>query len=75
METGNGKYAWMVKIGEKIHISARSDGSINVQVILEALGGGGNSATAGAQIKNTVSREVLEQLRGAIDEYLDGDAK
>ena len=46
---------------------------INVQLILEKIGGGGHFDSAGAQVKNTVSREVLEQLRGAIDAYLDGD--
>ena len=63
----------LILVGSTVNISARSDGSINVQLILEQLGGGGHFDSAGAQVKNTVSREVLEQLRGAIDAYLDGD--
>ena len=50
-------------------ISARSIGSVNVQVILETLGGGGNAATAGAQLKNTSMEEAREKLVAAIDQY------
>ncbi len=61
----------LIRTDSAIAISARSNGSINVQLILEKLGGGGHFDSAGAQIKNTVSREVLEQLKTAIDSYLD----
>ena len=50
-------------------ISARSIGSVNVQVILETLGGGGNAATAGAQLKNTSMEEARAKLVAAIDQY------
>ncbi len=50
-------------------ISARSIGSVNVQVILEPLGGGGNAATAGAQLKNTSMEEARAKLVAAIDKY------
>lgn len=63
----------LIRTDEAIAISARSNGKINVQLILEKIGGGGHFDAAGAQVKNTVSKEVLEQLKGAIDEYLDGD--
>ena len=63
----------LIRTDDQIAISARSNGKINVQLILEKIGGGGHFDSAGAQVKNTVSREVLEQLRGAIDAYLDGD--
>ncbi len=63
----------LIRTDDQIAISARSNGKINVQLILEKIGGGGHFDAAGAQVKNTVSREVLEQLRGAIDSYLDGD--
>ncbi len=62
----------LIRTDDAIAVSARSNGSINVQLILEKIGGGGHFDAAGAQVKNTVSREVLEQLKGAIDEYLDG---
>jgi len=64
----------LIRTNDSIAISARSNGKINVQLILEKIGGGGHFDAAGAQIKNTVSREVLEQLRGAIDSYLDADS-
>ena len=55
--------------GEQVIISARSIGSTNVQVILEALGGGGNAATAGAQISSTSVKDVLDQLVASIDRF------
>ena len=54
-----------------VNISARSDGSINVQLVLEKLGGGGHFDAAGAQIKNTDVLSTLELLKKAIDEYLE----
>ena len=50
-------------------ISARSIGSANVQMILEPLGGGGNTATAGAQVKNATVKEVLDRLVESIDKF------
>jgi len=55
--------------GEQVIVSARSIGKANVQMILEPLGGGGNAATAGAQIKNTTVKEVLDQLVASIDRF------
>ena len=55
----------------RVVISARSIGEANVQVILEALGGGGNAATAGAQIKDSTVAEVLQRLKESIDNYYD----
>ncbi len=54
-----------------VNVSARSDGSINVQLVLEKLGGGGHFDAAGAQIKNTDVLSTLELLKKAIDEYLE----
>ncbi len=65
----------LLRTGDSIVISARSNGSINVQLILEKIGGGGHFDAAGAQIKNTDSRAVLEMLKGAIDGYLDADGE
>ena len=53
----------------QVVISARSIGSCNVQVVLEKLGGGGNAATAGAQIKNKPMRDVLNELVCSIDSF------
>lgn len=55
----------------KIIISARSYGDINVQLITEKLGGGGHMTIAGAQLSNTTAEEVYERLTAAIDEYLE----
>ena len=55
--------------GDNVIISARSVGEANVQLILEALGGGGNAATAGAQIPGKSVSEVLVALQDAINQY------
>ena len=55
--------------GDQVIISARSIGNANVQVILEPLGGGGNTATAGAQVKGATVKDVLDQLVASIDKF------
>ena len=50
-------------------ISARSIGTVNVQVILESLGGGGNAVTAGAQLRGVGMEEARSRLVEAIDKY------
>lgn len=52
-----------------IGISARSMGKINVQIIMEKLGGGGHLSNAATQIKNVTVDMAREQLLEAIDEY------
>lgn len=54
---------------EWITVSARSIGDVNVQMILEHLGGGGNTATAGAQVKDCTVHQVLMMLDEAIKQY------
>ena len=54
---------------DQVIISARSIGSANVQMILEPLGGGGNTATAGAQMKDTTVKDALDQLVASIDSF------
>ena len=61
----------LVRIGEHIHISGRSDGTINVQLILERLGGGGHFDVAGAQVASETVTSVLEALKLSIDDYLE----
>ena len=53
-----------------VNLSARSIGSLNVQVLLEQLGGGGNMSAAGAQMAHTTVAEAEARLKEAIDEYL-----
>ena len=55
--------------GNQVVICARSIGTCNVQVVLEPLGGGGNAASAGAQIKNAQLPDVLEKLVASIDKF------
>ncbi len=54
---------------DQVIISARSIGNCNVQVVLEPLGGGGNAATAGAQVKNCDVSAALERLMHSINQY------
>ncbi len=56
---------------DRVFISARSIGNANVQMILEPLGGGGNTATAGAQLSGTTVKEALDELVKSIDKYFD----
>ncbi len=60
----------IVTLGNAMHISARSSGEINVQVILEKMGGGGHFDTAGAQVAGVTSDEAVRRLKDAIDEYM-----
>ncbi len=50
-------------------VSARSSGEVNVQIILEALGGGGNAAVAGAQLPTMTVDGAAARLKQAIDKY------
>ena len=51
--------------------SARSIGELNVQIIMEKLGGGGNRSAAAAQFPGTDLNTAVKKVHGAIDEYLD----
>ena len=57
------------KLGDRICISGRSIGDINVQLILEKLGGGGHITVAGAQIEGMTEEEVKQELINRINEY------
>ena len=61
----------LVKIGEQIHISGRSNGTVNVQLILEKLNGGGHFDVAGAQVNDESIFKVLDKLKSSIDDYLE----
>lgn len=52
-----------------VYISARSLGEVNVQVIVETLGGGGNSTSAGGQLPGVTVEQVRQMLQEAIDKY------
>ena len=58
-----------------VFISARSIGSVNVQLILEKLGGGGNQSIAGVRIEHSTVSDAVISLQKAIDEYLKENPK
>lgn len=58
------------QINNEIYISGRSLGDINVQIVLESLGGGGHMNIAGAKMSNMTMEEVISQLKESIKKYL-----
>ncbi len=54
-----------------VNISARSLGKINVQKLMEKLGGGGHQAGAAAQLEGVTIDEAIEMLKKKIEEYLE----
>ena len=60
----------LTKYQEKIYISARSIDEVNVQVMMEQLGGGGHRTVAGAQLKDITVEEAKNQVKEVIDSML-----
>ena len=52
-----------------INISARSYGEVNVQLVMESLGGGGHQTMAACQLHDITADEAKDALKNAIDEY------
>ena len=65
----------LCEIDGAIRISARSTGTINVQIILERIGGGGHYDAAATQMNGTSMEAALLQLKESIDQFLDVDSK
>ena len=59
------------KVGDLVYVSARSFGDINVQRIMEKLGGGGHFTVSGAQLRDCTTEEAKDMIRKAIEEYLE----
>ena len=59
----------LCKMNNGVSISARSFGEINVQIIMEKLGGGGHQSISATQIKDATIEKAIEMLKEAIDEY------
>lgn len=59
----------LITVEDAVHISGRSDGSVNVQLILELLGGGGRFDSAGAAMQNVSIERAVEDLRRAVESY------
>ena len=64
----------IVRLTDVIHISARSAGDVNVQLILEKLEGGGHFDTAGTQLRGCTAEEAETRLKAAIDDYFDNES-
>ena len=58
-----------VQAGQGVNISARSLGAVNVQVIMESLGGGGHQTMAAAQLKHIDPEAARARIQTAIDQY------
>jgi cyclic-di-AMP phosphodiesterase len=61
----------LIKIKDEIFISGRSLGDVNVQIILESLGGGGHMTMAGTRLISSSIEDVLQKLKVAIDKYIE----
>lgn len=59
------------KVDGLVYVSARSFGDINVQRIMEKLGGGGHFTVSGAQLKDCTEEQAKDMIRKAIEEYLE----
>ena len=67
--SGVGASFVIYKTGSTVNISGRSLGAINVQVIMEQLGGGGHQTMAATQIENTNVQDAVKALTAVIDDY------
>lgn len=54
-----------------VYLSARSIDEVNVQVMMEKLGGGGHRTIAGAQLKDTTIEEAIEKVKTVIRQMLE----
>ncbi|MGD9560282.1 MAG: DHHA1 domain-containing protein, partial [Oscillospiraceae bacterium] len=64
-----------IKQSDVIRLSARSMGDVNVQLIMEKMGGGGHLTMAGAQLSGTSMEQAAQLLHEAIDTYMQERAK
>ena len=63
----------LFKVGNGVNLSARSMGTVNVQIIMESMGGGGHQTMAAAQLTEITMEETCQRLRQAIDSYLEAN--
>ena len=59
----------LFRLGNQMNISARSYGEVNVQLIMETLGGGGHQTMAACQLSGVSAEEALRKLHDAIRQY------
>lgn len=70
LEHVDASFALTRRSKDAVGISARSMGNVNVQVIMEKLGGGGHLSNAATQLKEITIQEAKVKLLGAINDYL-----
>ena len=70
LEHVDASFALTRRSKDAVGISARSMGNVNVQVIIEKLGGGGHLSNAATQLKGITIEEAKVKLLGAINDYL-----
>ena len=56
---------------DAVAMSGRSNGDVNVQIVLERLGGGGNANVAGGRVENAAVEDVREELLASLDRYFE----
>ena len=61
----------LTRYNDKIYISSRSIDEINVQLIMERMGGGGHLNVAGAQLKDCTLEEAIIKLQHTLDQMLE----
>lgn len=75
IENVDASFVYYKSDNDEIYISARSLGAINVQLMMEYLGGGGHQTMAAAQIKNISIETAGQKVKEAIDNYYDNISK
>jgi cyclic-di-AMP phosphodiesterase len=60
---------------DQVAVSARSNGNVNVHVIMEKMNGGGHYTAAGLQRSNTTVNEVLAELQAILQQSVDEEDK
>ena len=63
----------LLRAESTVTISARSRDKINVQIIMQRLGGGGHFDMAGARLTHTTRESACMQLKTVLDEYMDNE--
>ena len=63
----------LLRADSTVTISARSFNKINVQIIMQRLGGGGHYDMAGARLTHTTLESACQQLKTVLDDYLDNE--
>jgi c-di-AMP phosphodiesterase-like protein len=63
----------LTEFNGKIYISARSIDELNVQIVMEKLGGGGHLSVAGSQLENTTIPEAIEKIKTTLATMLEED--